>query len=223
MDFMKWLNSLDELLYEVAGWLVFFPLTLWRSVSRPVAMMIDAEAQLSLPPDQQFQASLRPPLFLALSLLCTHGLTVALGEPDRIVANRHGLAAMVSDDNSALILRVVVFAVFPLMMSARLVRRAKLPFDRATLRGPFYAQCYPTSAFALGLSVSLALGEVAQPAVRTGAALIGVAAVIYYIVAEARWFSAKLGVKAGPALFAALLGIIESFLVILLVGMLFAR
>ena len=223
MDFMKWLNSLDELLYEVVGWLVFFPLTLWRSVSRPVAMMIDAEAQLSLPPDQQFQASLRPPLFLALSLLCTHGLTVALGEPDRIVANRHGLAAMVSDDNSALILRVVVFAVFPLMMSARLVRRARLPFDRGALRGPFYAQCYPTSAFALGLSVSVALGEVAQPTVRIAAALLGAAALVYFVVTQTRWFSRKLGLKAGPAFLAAVLGVIESFLVILLVGMLFAR
>lgn len=223
MDFMKWLNSLDELLYEVVGWLVFFPLTLWRSVSRPVAMMIDAEAQLSLPPEQQFQASLRPPLFLALSLLCTHGLTVALGEPDRIVANRHGLAAMVSDDNSALILRVVVFAVIPLMMSARLVRRARLPFDRTTLRGPFYAQCYPTSALALGLSVSVALAEVAQPMVRSVAALLGGAAVIYFTVTQTRWFSARLGLKAGPALLAAVLGIIESFLVILLVGLLFAR
>jgi len=25
MDFMKWLNSLDELLYEVISWLVFYP------------------------------------------------------------------------------------------------------------------------------------------------------------------------------------------------------
>lgn len=32
MDFMKWLNSLDELLYEVMSWLVFFPLTLWRAL-----------------------------------------------------------------------------------------------------------------------------------------------------------------------------------------------
>ena len=223
MDFMKWLNSLDELLYEVVGWIIFFPFTLWRSVSRPVTMMTTAEVQLTLPPDQQFQASLRPPLFLALSLLCTHGLTVALGEPDRIVANRHGLAAMVSDDNSALILRVVVFAVFPLMMSARFVRRAKLPFDRITLRGPFYAQCYPTSAFALGLSASFALSEVAQPTLKIAAALLGVTAVIYYIVAQTRWFSIKLNVKAGPAFVAALLGIVESVILLFLVGMMLAQ
>lgn len=28
MNFMQWLNSLDELLYEVVSWIVFFPVTL---------------------------------------------------------------------------------------------------------------------------------------------------------------------------------------------------
>lgn len=46
MYFMKWLSSLDELLYEVISWLVFYPLTLWRTCTRPLGMMDYADAQL---------------------------------------------------------------------------------------------------------------------------------------------------------------------------------
>ena len=43
MDFMKWLNSLDELLYEVMSWVVFFPLTLWQALFRPIRTMEEIE------------------------------------------------------------------------------------------------------------------------------------------------------------------------------------
>ena len=36
MDFMKIIESLDEALYTVMGWLVFYPLTLWRALVRPL-------------------------------------------------------------------------------------------------------------------------------------------------------------------------------------------
>ena len=74
---MKWINSLDELLYEVMSWLLFFPLTLWRSIVHPFAMMDYADDQLALPDDQQYGAALSPPLFLAIALLMA-SLYVAL-------------------------------------------------------------------------------------------------------------------------------------------------
>ena len=45
MHFMQLLKSLDELLYEVMSWLVFFPLTLWRTLTQPITMMEYAESQ----------------------------------------------------------------------------------------------------------------------------------------------------------------------------------
>ena len=44
MDFMKIIESLDEALYTVMGWLVFYPLTLWRALVRPLAMMVEGLA-----------------------------------------------------------------------------------------------------------------------------------------------------------------------------------
>lgn len=54
---MKWLNSLDELLFEVVSWLVFFPLTLWRTPVRPMAIMAYADEQLAQPDDEQYAAA----------------------------------------------------------------------------------------------------------------------------------------------------------------------
>jgi hypothetical protein len=36
MDFMKLLKSLDDFLYEVVGWIIFYPITLMRSVLNPI-------------------------------------------------------------------------------------------------------------------------------------------------------------------------------------------
>ncbi len=36
MNFFNLLQSLDELLYEVMSWLVFYPITLWRTLVHPL-------------------------------------------------------------------------------------------------------------------------------------------------------------------------------------------
>ena len=209
MDFMKWLNSLDELLYEVMSWLVFYPLTLWRTAFRPLSMMDYADQQLMLPEDEQYAEAISPPLFLALTLALAHGIGEALGETDKIVASHHGLAGLVSDDSSALLLRLLVFAIFPLVMAMRLVRGRKLPLNRSSLRMPFYAQCYPAALFALGLSAGTAIATSGwQSGGPAGLAIVS-AALIYYIVVEARWFKARRAIGTIWALASTVRGLVE--------------
>ena len=43
MDFMKLIESLDEALYSVMSWLLFYPLTLWRTIVQPLNMMAYAD------------------------------------------------------------------------------------------------------------------------------------------------------------------------------------
>jgi hypothetical protein len=223
MDFMKWITSLDDLLYEVTGWLLFFPLTLWRAVVRPVATMDYGEQQLALPDNEQYSAAVSPPLFLAIALLIAHGVSTALGQPDEIVTNRHGMAALINDDASALVLRLVVFAAFPIFAAARLVRRRGVPMDRATLRRPFYAQCYPTAVFALGLGIGTSLAITAWPAAILGGKLVICATIVNYIAVEARWFAAKLGIGYFRALGMVMLGLVEGVAVLIAVGFLLTR
>lgn len=220
---MKWINSLDELLYEVMSWLLFFPLTLWRAVVHPLSMMDYADDQLALPENEQYGAALSPPLFLAIALLIAHSVAMALGEVDTIVTDRHGLAGLVNDDASALVLRLVLFASFSLFTATRLVRRRKLPVDRNRLRAPFYAQCYPTAVFALGLGLGVSLARSALPAAHmVGAGLI-LASIMHYIIVETRWFAIKLETGYISAIGAVILTLFEAFTLFLIVGFLFTR
>src|SRR6187401_3303285 len=101
MQFMQLLRSLDELLYEVMGWLVFFPLTLWRTLLHPLQMMEYAGRELGDAEDRQYDDTLSPPLFLLLALLVSHGLELAfIGGVNPIIADRQGLAGVVNDDMS---------------------------------------------------------------------------------------------------------------------------
>lgn len=223
MDFMKWLNSLDELLYEVMSWLLFFPLTLWRAIVQPIRVMREIAAQSALPEDKQYASVLSPPLFLTLALLLAHTVSTALGQTDDIVANQHGLAALVNDNASALILRVIVFAAFPLFLAARLVRRQRAPLNRESLRQPFYEQCYPTAVFALGLSAGTSLGTDSHMVTRTighGLALFGT---IHYVAVETRWFAEILGSRYWRAAGNVLVGLVEGALFLILVAFLFSR
>lgn len=58
---MKLLKSLEELLYELVAWLVFYPLTMWRSVITPLRMMRYADIELSDRLDDQYDDTLSPP------------------------------------------------------------------------------------------------------------------------------------------------------------------
>jgi hypothetical protein len=38
MEFLKFIRSLEELLYEVMTWLLFYPRTLWRVLRHPIRL-----------------------------------------------------------------------------------------------------------------------------------------------------------------------------------------
>lgn len=223
MDFMKWLNSLDELLYEVMSWLVFFPLTLARSLVRPIAIMQEIGREESLPDDQRYKAVLSPPLFLALALLLGHGIATALGEVDQIIVNHNGLANLVNDNASALILRVIVFAAFPLFLATKLVRRSGRRLDRDTLQRPFYEQCYPAAVFALGMSIAGSLILDRHAASHTAGHVLTIASFAYFWIVEAVWFSRVLAIGYLRSAGHVLVGLIEGSIFLIVMGLLFAR
>lgn len=219
---MKWLSSLDEFLYEVMSWLLFFPLTLWRAILRPLETMRSVERQAALPKSEQYSELLSPPLFLTLGLLLAHGFAMALGQTDEIVANRHGLAALVDDTASALALRVIVFASFPLFLAARLVRRNGFALNRMSLRQPFFEQCFPAAVVALGISLGTSLLS-AGPSWRVAALALIIASLIYFVVIETRWFAVRGNGRLDRALASVAIGLFEGALFNLIVGFVFTR
>jgi hypothetical protein len=208
---MKLLKSLEELLYELVSWLVFYPITIWRSVAHPLAMMRYADVELSDTLEKQFDDTLSPPLFLLITLLIAQAVSSALPS----VVDTSTLPKVLSSPYNLLIARGVIFSVFPLVMAVTILRRKSIRLTRDTLRPPFYSQCYVVAPFVfvagLGLDLMLIPGGAA---ITAGIATI-LLALFWYAQAEIRWFRRDLQIRT--ALAAALLvrGLIIAIILLL--------
>ena len=185
MDFMKVLKSLEELLYELVSWLVFYPLTLWRACVSPLSMMRYADLELTDRPEDQYDDTISPPLFLLITLLIAQGLSSLM---PRGAAETAAAAALSASDTNLLIARGVIFGVFPLAMAVTLLISKRVKVTRNALRPPFFSQCYVAAPFVflLGLCVDLLLipgGTGLMPALATLAVALG-----WYGQAQVRWF-----------------------------------
>lgn len=221
MNFLQFLNSLDELLYELMSWFVFFPVTMWRLLRRPLATMRYAEEQLVLAPDRQYRATVSPPIMLVLTVAAIQGIDLAVDGTSPIVASRHGLAGLVDDNTSLFLLRLVLFGAFALILATRKVMRSAANLDRDTLRPAFYAQCYAISPFALLIGVgTVAVAHSRYPVQVAGlAALAG--AFLFYGIVQVRWFRRELGQSVLRSLVDAAIGMIAGVAVTLGVALLF--
>jgi hypothetical protein len=188
MHFVTILKSLDDLLYEVMSWLIFYPITLWRSLTQPLVMMRYADSELKDTPERQYPDVLSPPLFLLLTLILSHLVELAVVGESPLIANKHGLAELITDDTSLIALRMVAMAVFPVTMSARMVHARRQKLERETLRKPFYSQCYAAGPLALMFSVGTTLGQCIPGGARLVGALLVLGAVVWFLVLEALWF-----------------------------------
>lgn len=222
MNFVQWLSSLDEILYELMAWVLFYPITLWKIVRSPIMTMKYAEDQLTLPKSEQFRATVSPPIMLVLTIVVIQGVGIAVGDGiSPIVASRHGLAALVNDNTSLLLLRLALFGLFALVLAARKVHRSGTVINRDTLKPPFYAQCYAIAPFALLASggVTIAISPDVRLAPWGLAATLG--GFIYYAVVQIRWFSVELGQTRLRSSLDVLFGMALSIAITLGLGLLF--
>jgi hypothetical protein len=218
MGFMQLLKSLDDLLYEIMSWLVFYPITLWRTLRSPWAMMAYADAELEDSPGQQYTDTLSPPLFLLLTLILSHAVELTMLGQSKLVTDKTGIAGLVTDDTTLLLLRLLIFSVFPLIMAVRLVRKQKQQLTRDTLRQPFYSQCYPAAPFALLIGVGSIGTQLHWPQARLAGGLLILAALLWYGSLQTRWFSRQLGVSLLRGLWIASIGMVECVVMIVLVA-----
>lgn len=222
MDFMKWLNSIGDLLYEVMSWLVFYPITLWRTIRHPLETMRYADRELHDSAGEQFTDTLNPPLFLVLSLFLTQAAGLALGGgTNPIVARKTGLAALVSDDATLLVLRLILFSLFPLMMATRSLRARHIGLTRQRLKAPFYAQCYACAPFALFLGIGMAVAHIPTPIIQWFGIVLALGSVAGYLTAETIWFAHHLQVGYARALLNAVRAFVEATVAALGIALLF--
>lgn len=221
MNFVQWLNSLDELLYELMSWLLFFPVTLWRILRRPLATMLYAEEQLKLDPDQQYRATVSPPVMLVLTVVLVQGVGLAIDGTSSIITNRRGLAGLVDDNTTLLLLRLVLFGCFALVLATRKVNRSTTDLDRDTLKPPFYAQCYAISPFALLLGIGASAVGHHYPFMQLAGLLAMVTAFLFYGIVQIRWFRQELNQSIPRSFVDASIGMVTSIAVTASLGVLF--
>jgi hypothetical protein len=135
---MKLLKSLEELLYELVSWLIFYPVTMWRSVVRPLSMMRYADIELTDKPEDQYQDTLSPPLFLLITLLLSQGLVCFATLGLRSDRSRPGTGVWIKPADRT----GRDFGIYPLCMAVTLLRSKAVSITRNSLRPPFFSQCY---------------------------------------------------------------------------------
>jgi len=198
MDFLRIIRSLEELLYEVMGWLVFYPRTLWRIVVDPVSMMRYSDQEQADAPEKQYADTLSPPLFLMLTVLVAHGFALSMGA--KMPEARTAIAKLLlSSEQNLLILRSILFSIFALVAATTLIRRQRRELDRASLRAPFYTQCYLTAPFALAISVAATLVGMPAQSVHAVGTVLTLAGILWYVWVETQWFRLELELGPGRA------------------------
>ena len=220
MEFLKFIRSIEELLYEVMTWLLFYPRTLWRVVTAPSSLIDETASELGEKDEEQFLDMVSPPLFLMLSILLAHALELAAhvdtGELKSELAKR-----VAASDTNLLIFRGGVFSVFPLVMAVGLLKRQKRPIDRKTLRRPFYLQCFYAAPFAIFTSTGLILARLDLPTAARAAGLgLWLATTGWYLIVQGHWFRRLLGVGPWHGLAIALERLVIGFLLTIACGLL---
>jgi hypothetical protein len=183
MDFMRLLQSLGELLYELVTWILFYPLTLWRVLRHPIGMMAYAEAELDKPADGQYSDTVNPPIFLLLTLLLAYLLGAALH-----TAADGAMPAIFADVRNLLLFRAIIFALVPLLLAVVHLRQRGAKLTRETLRPPFYSQCYTTAPFVLAIDCILPLWHVGNWGWFAGLLLFA-AGLAWYLTVETIWLA----------------------------------
>ncbi|HEY0927707.1 hypothetical protein [Brevundimonas sp.] len=184
--FLTILRSVEELLYEVMSWLLFYPRTLFMTLIHPLKTMRYSDSEQRDKPEKQYLETLSPPMFLVLSLLLAHGLEMMLGFG--VEQHRDSLSRLVtSSDQNLLIFRALMFSLHPLVFAWAWLRLSGHKVDRDTLRPPFFAQCYLSGATSILVSLgSMGVQDISDWTTIAGSLLVA-ATTVWYVAIQRRW------------------------------------
>lgn len=211
MDFMKLLKSIEELLYELVSWVIFYPLTLWRIIRDPLGSLAYAERELQEPEAQQYDDAVSPPILLLISLGVLHVLGTFITPPT--LPETTGLLA---DVRNLLAFRAIAFSFFPLTFGLVVLTARRARITRSTFKPAFYSQCYATVPFVVSISIGFSLTawvEQSLAAFFWGLAVLFLGLVWYGIV-QTRWLAMSAKIRklwAGLIVLGALLFAIPFF------------
>lgn len=190
MDIFKLSKSLDELIYDVMMWIIFYPYTLLRVLFSPGNMIDYVSSELRKSDETQlFDQGLSPPLFLFLSIIL--GWLLA---PDITAQLRHSeggivLKAIAESSWNLLLYRLLIYCAFPLAGAMIFEWRTPGGVSRESFRCPFYQQAYLCAPIALVVSLGLVLLASGEDELRAGVTALAIlASLLWYLWAQAIFF-----------------------------------
>lgn len=193
MGFFTIIRSFEALLYEVMTWLVFYPRTLVSVILHPRRMIDYSDHEQGDSDEEQYTDALSPPLFLMLTILIAHGFELAVGKATPDDAKLGTLESLLyTSEETLLLMRAVMFSIYPLTFAVALIKRQDVTLDRKTLRAPFYSQCYLGALFALVISVSSTVMQFDNRIVQIGALVAMGIAVVWYQIVQTLWLKEHL-------------------------------
>lgn len=190
---MKLLRSFEDFIFEAVSWLIFYPLTVWRIVTRPLTTMAYSDGEQGETEARRYDESLSPPLLLLVTVVLVDAIANALHFAD-LKATSQTTAALLASPQNLTLFRAGVFSLLPLVAATTLLRRTNVPLSRETLRPPFYAQCYLATPCSLILGVGQAIFHRNDVPDAVGVA-VGIAGAVWFLVTQTRWFHSRLGVS----------------------------
>lgn len=212
MDFMRLLKSVEEFLYELVTWILFYPLTLWRCIRHPLRMMKYAEQELGDAVEKQFDDALSPPIVLLITLFIAHLLELRFG-----TSSKAALPSFLWDETNLLFYRAVTFSLFPLILGLLDVHQRGARLTRQLLRPSFYSQSYAAAPFVLSIDLSLLIGRQAWPGATALGTALFLAGIFWYCGTQIAWFTQVRSLGLLRATATVLATVLASMLVILAV------
>jgi hypothetical protein len=199
--FLRSLQSLEAFLCKVATWPISFPRTLWRVLRNPIAVSLYTRRELQQP-GRRFSGMLSPPLMLILSIVLAHFVGFAI--PDRP-------SPLASGELLTLLVRGFSYGLYALMPAMAMLRVRRIRVSRATLREPFYIQCYLASPLSIVLIAASLLAGI-QVAL---AMFLTILACIWYLFSQIALLRRLLDLPLLPATFIAISRFVVATLIVL--------
>lgn len=222
MDFMGLLRSVEDILFEIVSWLYFYPRTFLLSLFRPQRMMVYADDELDDRPQQRYESTINPPVFLMITIAMASSVSDFILGPEAVAQAIKDSPEFLRDWKNDLMFTAFIFSIYPLLLSIDLLRHRKIAIDRASLRPPFYSQCFVAAPFGLANYVALAfMSDTTYEYEILGTTYDGVyigfpiflLTLAWYTVQQARWFRRELGTSLLKSGWIAAFAIFKGFFV----------
>ncbi len=177
---MRLLRSLEEFLYELVGWLVFYPRTFWRILRHPGAIARYTRIELTQESERQFEETISPVLMLVLSVILVHAFELAMKIP--LPPNPSAVGQILFGSEQGLLLtRSAAFSVFALGAALGTLHQNRRAITRTTLREPFSIQAFLVCPFLVLFSAGEML---ARPTGAWVGHVLAGGAVAWYVMAR---------------------------------------